>query len=190
VHCSPFITYLWDLWFSQRRFWGFKSVVLTPCRCVSGSQRFEHGCYGPSKRRKPRTKRHSLLPLTNRFLILQLVYTYIILNWIFNCSIICYHTVQWHRVTSRKTWTSSSTVVRTSFFHESWILCFVSSRNKVQMRTPHGSLSYIWRVSDNLVWSSCGMLASRGEWNKRGEMSDPMSLYPPLIPHDVKYKWF
>jgi hypothetical protein len=32
------------------------------------------------------------------------------------------------------------------------------------------------------------MLANRGERNKRGEMPDPMSLYPQLIQHDVKQK--
>jgi len=32
------------------------------------------------------------------------------------------------------------------------------------------------------------MLASRGELNKIGEIPDPMSLHPPLIPHDVHWK--
>jgi hypothetical protein len=49
---------------------------------------------------------------------------------------------------------------------------------RFRCESPTLSPSYIWRVSDSLVWSSCGMLASRGERNKRGEMPDPMLLYP------------
>jgi hypothetical protein len=57
---------------------------------------------------------------------------------------------------------------------------------RFRCESPTLGLSYKWRISDNLVRSSCGMLASTGERNNRGEMPDPMSLYPPLIPHDVR----
>jgi hypothetical protein len=75
VHSLPYIIYLWDLWFSQRRFRGLKSLLLPLCRCVSGSRCFESGYYGPSKRREPLTKRHSVLSQKIWILILQLVYT-------------------------------------------------------------------------------------------------------------------
>jgi hypothetical protein len=53
------------------------------------------------------------------------------------------------------------------------------------MQTPHvGSVVHM-KGLDSLVWSGCEMLASRGERDKRGEMADRMSPYPPLIQHDV-----
>jgi hypothetical protein len=75
VRCPSYITCPWDVLFSQRRSWGFKYFVLTLCRCVSGFRHFERWYYGPSKRREPLTKRHSLLSQKIWFLILQVVYT-------------------------------------------------------------------------------------------------------------------